>query len=232
MNKFNSIVILLCFGIATACYSQTVTVKKQSEKVKNESAEGAGAELDGKQSDVSSLWAKFLKDLGKVKLFSSDPMVITEPVFNGTIYKGTLYAYSFENGNKTRVWIGYLSKEWEEKDQDFISKQTERLVYQFGVQFYRAQVQKQIDETTQATQAVEKQKQRLMNQNKEFTLQLANNEQEKIQLEKSIQANQLEHEALKIKIEKNKKAQDSLTNATMQIKKVMETHKERLRKIN
>lgn len=231
MNKLvTASLFLLIISIATT--AQTVTSKKQSEKVKNESADGASVELDGKQADVNAQWSKFLKDLGKVKLFSSDPTVITEPVFNGTIYKGTLYAYSFEDGNKTRVWLGYLSKEWEEKDLDFISKQTDRLVYQFGVQFYRAQVQKQIDETNDATTAVEKQKLRLVNQNKDLTIQLANNEQEKIQLEKSLQANQLEHEALKIRIEKNKKAQDSLTNASLQIKKVGETHKEKLRKIN
>lgn len=231
MNKLvTASLFLLIISIATI--AQTVTSKKQSEKVKNESADGASVELDGKQADVNAQWSKFLKDLGKVKLFSSDPTVITEPVFNGTIYKGTLYAYSFEDGNKTRVWLGYLSKEWEEKDLDFISKQTDRLVYQFGVQFYRAQVQKQIDETNDATTAVEKQKLRLVNQNKDLTIQLANNEQEKIQLEKSLQANQLEHEALKIRIEKNKKAQDSLTNASLQIKKVGETHKEKLRKIN
>ena len=231
MNKLvTASLFLLIISIATI--AQTVTSKKQSEKVKNESADGASVELDGKQADVNAQWSKFLKDLGKVKLFSSDTTVITEPVFNGTIYKGTLYAYSFEDGNKTRVWLGYLSKEWEEKDLDFISKQTDRLVYQFGVQFYRAQVQKQIDETNDATTAVEKQKLRLVNQNKDLTIQLANNEQEKIQLEKSLQANQLEHEALKIRIEKNKKAQDSLTNASLQIKKVGETHKEKLRKIN
>jgi hypothetical protein len=230
MNKFISAVLFL--SISFAVTAQKVTAKKESEKIKNESAEGSSVELEAKPAEVSPQWSKFLKELGKVKLFSSDPVVITDPVFNGTIYKGTLYAFSFENGNKTRVWIGYLSKEWEEKDLDFISKQTERLVYQFGVQFYRAQVQKQIDETNDATAAVEKQKQRLVNQNKEMTIQLANNEQEKIQLEKSLQANQLEHEALKIRIEKNKKAQDSLTNAAIQIKKVMETHKEKLRKIN
>src|SRR6185369_2978619 len=109
-------------------FSQSVTVKKQSEKVKNESAEGATAELDGKQSDVNPQWTKFIKELGKVKLFSSDPVVVTDPAFNGTIYKGTLYAYTFDNGTKTRVWIGYLPKEWEEKDLSFISNQTERLV--------------------------------------------------------------------------------------------------------
>jgi hypothetical protein len=93
-------------------------------------------------------------------------------------------------------------------------------------------VQKQIDETQHAADAVEKQKQRLVNQNKEMTFQLTNNEKEKIHLQKSIENNRLEYEALLIKLEKNKKAQDSLTNVSTQIKKVKETHEERLRKIN
>jgi hypothetical protein len=230
-NKFCLLCALtIVFAGASA---QTVTVKKQSERVKGENVEGFGTELDGKLSEVSSLWSKFLKEVGRVKLFSSEPVVITEPNFNGTVYqKGTVYAHSFENGSKTRVWLGIVPKEWGEKDVEFATKQTEKLVYQFGIQFNRAKVQNQIDETLQATDAVEKHKQRLINQNKELVIQMSNNEKEKIQLEKSIENNKLEGEALKIKIEKNKKAQDSLVNAAEQIKKVMETHRERLRKIN
>jgi len=80
--------------------------------------------------------------------------------------------------------------------------------------------------------AVAKQQQRMLNQNKDLTLKLSNNEQEKTQLEKSLEANKLENAALKIRLEKNKKAQDSLVNSTDQIKKVMELHKEKQRKIN
>ncbi len=65
-----------------------------------------------------------------------------------------------------------------------------------------------------------------------MTIQLANNEKEKIHLQKSIDNNKLENEALKIKLERNKTAQDSLVNVVLQIKKVKEAHQERLRKIN
>lgn len=213
--------------------AQTVTVKKQSERVKGESVEGSGTTLDGKLSEVTAQWSKFLKEVGRVKLFSSDPVVITEPNFNGTVYpKGILYAFATESGNATRVWLGIVPKEWEEKDVEFANKQVEKLIYQFGIQFNRAKVQKQIDEAQQASDAVEKQKLRLINQNKELVIQASNNEKEKVQLEKSLDNNKLEGEALKIKLDKNKKAQDSLVNAAEQIKKVMETHRERLRKIN
>ena len=115
---------------------------------------------------------------------------------------------------------------------EYANKQLEKLVYRFGVQYNRSVVQTQIDESIQAAQAVEKQQQRLVNQNKELAIQLSNNEQEKIQLQKSVDANKLENESLKIKIDKNKKAQDSLKNAVIQIKKAGELHRERLRKIN
>jgi hypothetical protein len=230
-NKFYTASIMIV--ISTACWSQTVTVKKQKEKIKGENVEGYSTELDGKLSDVNSSWTKFLKDVGRVKLFSSEPIVVTEPNFNGTVYpKGVLYAHIFENGNQTRVWLGLLPKEWEEKDVDIASSETEKLVYQFGIRYNREKVQKQIDETQQAVDAVEKQTQRLIGQNKDMTIQLANNEKEKIHLEKSIENNKLEYEALKIKLVKNKKAQDSLANASIQIKKVKEVHEERLRKIN
>ncbi len=231
INKFyTTLALTFFFTIAAA---QTVAVKKQAEKVKGESADGFSAELEGKLNEVGSLWTKFLKEVGRVKLFSSEPVVITDPNFNGTVYpKGTIYAHIFESGTQTRVWLGILSKEWDEKDVDFANKQLEKLVYQFGIRYNRDKVQTQIDEAQQAADAVERQKQRLINQNKDMLIQLSNNEKEKIQLDKSVQANTLESEALKIKLERNKKAQDSLANAAIQIKKVKDSHQERLRKIN
>lgn len=230
MKKFYA--ITLTFFCSTS-WAQTVTVKPTSEKVKGDKLEGFSTELEGKNSDINSQWSKFLKDIGRVKLFSSDPMVITEPNFNGTVYpKGILYGHIFENGSITRVWLGIQPKDWEEKDVEFANKQLEKLVYQFGIQFHRSKVQAQINETKEASDAVEKQKQRLVNQNKDMTIQLGNNEQEKIHLDKAVDANKLEHEALIIKLERNKKAQDSLANVSEQIKKVMTTHQDRLRKIN
>src|SRR5258706_6214582 len=235
LHKLHSTMYTVCalIIINTCAWSQTVTVKKQNEKVKGERVEGYSTELEGKFSEVSSSWSKFLKEVGRVKLFSSDPTVVTEPNFDGTVYpKGILYAHIFESGNQTRVWLGILSKEWDEKDGALADKQLEKLVYRFGIQFNRDKVQRQIDEAQQAVDAVERQNQRLINQNKDMMIQLANNEKEKITLQKSIENNKLENEALKIKLEKNKKAQDSLANASIQIKKVKDAHLERLRKIN
>ena len=101
-----------------------------------------------------------------------------------------------------------------------------------GVTFHRDKIQKQIDESIRAAQAVEKQQQRLVNQNRSLNSKLESNKREKVQLEKSLQDNATELITLTNQLAKNKKDQDSVTLATDQIKKMVELHKERQRKVN
>lgn len=228
-NKFSICALML---ISVATYSQKVTVSEQNEKIKTETASVYATSLEGKPEEVNTAWIKFLKDIGKVRQ-GADMITVSDPVLNGTPFsKKALYASAKESGNTTALWAGILESEWDAKDVNYANREIGKLVYQFGIKYYRDKVQKQIDEAQQALDAVEKQQQRLLNQNKDLTIKLSNNDQEKIQLEKSLEANKLEHSVLLQKIENNKKAQDSIANANVQIKKVMELHKDRMRQIN
>jgi hypothetical protein len=89
-----------------------------------------------------------------------------------------------------------------------------------------------VDESLKALQAVERQQQRLTTENRNLTIRLENNEKEKVQLEKSLEVNKLEHLSLLTKIDQNKKSQDSVAVAAEQIKKVIELHKEKQKKVN
>lgn len=230
MKKFLLIPIFL-FGFLSV-HSQTVTVNKQKEKVKGEHLEVFAAELEGKKNDIEGAWVRFLKDMGKLKQMGN-PMTVSEPIISGTPFtKGVVYAESKGDEKKTTVWAGINPTEWDEKDLTYVTRELQKMVYQFGIKFYRDQAQKEIDETQQALEAVEKQQQKSVNQNKDLTIKLSNNEQEKIQLEKSIDNNKLENAALKIRLENNVKAQDSLAQVNLQIRKVLEGQKEKLRKIN
>lgn len=219
--------------IASTCFSQTVKVKSQQQRVKGENVSGFAVDLDGKRADVTSLLSKFLKETGKAKFLTTDPLIITDPIFNGIVYpKGLIYALTNESGNVVTAWLGIKPSEWESKDVTFINKQIERMANDFGVRFYREKVQGQINETQQALDAVDKQSVRFINQGKDLTTKLTNNELEKIKLDKAVETNMLENAVLKVKIENNKKAQDSVTNAAVQIKKVKDIQLEKLRKIN
>lgn len=230
MNKFN--VFVFCLLVSASLQAQKVTVTSQTEKVKDESVEGYSTELEGKKNEVNDAWIKFLKDIGKVRQ-SVDPVTVSEPVFNGLVFsKGIIYAIVKGTGEKTTVWLGIKPSEWEKSNVNRINNELEKGVYRFGVKYYRDKIQVQIDEAQQALDAVDKQKLRFSNQQKDMTIQLCNNEQEKIQLDKSLEANKLENSLLKAKLINNKKAQDSLVEATAQIKKIKLLHQERQRKVN
>jgi predicted RNase H-like nuclease (RuvC/YqgF family) len=226
---FNAVGLSIVISITQA---QTVIVNKQNEKVKSETIEVFAVTLEGRKEDIQQAFTRYQKEMGKVKLLSS-PAVITEPIISGTPFsKGIVYAGNQTSDKTTTVWMGINPTEWEAKDVTYATRELQKMIYQFGIKFYRDQVQKQIDETQQALDAVEKQQQRMLNQSKDLTTKLSNNEQQKIQLEKSLENNKLENAALKIRIENNKKGQDSLLLVNTQVKKVLETQTEKQRKIN
>ena len=218
--------------LASTAFGQKVTVSKKSERVKGESAEGYGASLEGKKEDVASAWSKYLKDLGKVK-GGGDYQFIEGPAMGGTVYTtGILYARSGGNAEAGTVWMGLRADEWTVNDIKLVEDAMEKLVYQFGIKFYKDKIQAQINEAQEALNIVVRQQQRLVTENKSLTTKLTGNEQQKIQLEKSLEANALEHLVLLQKIVNNKKAQDSVGAATIPIKRVVEIHQELLRKVN
>lgn len=230
MNKFIIGVCLLFF--APILFAQKVTVTRQQEKVKSASADVFAAALEGAKEEVNTALIKFLKDVGKTKN-GSDLITISDPIFNGTAFsKKSFYASTKGDDKKTTVWLGFIKSEWEVSDTTLVRRELNQLTYQFGIKFYKDKVQAQVDETQQALDAVERQQTRIDNQGKDLTNKLSNNQQQKIQLEKQLDANKLENAVLLQKIQNNKKAQDSIANATLQIKKVMEIHKSKFREIN
>ncbi len=225
--------VILCFvSLSVASVAQSVKVSKEATRVKGENVDGYAVELEGTQDDVATSFNKYLKSFAKLKL-GANPTTLTETVIGGTSYKSPIYATTKERNTSAVAWMGLKPGEWSDADDaEKVTKELERIIYDFGVKYYRDKIQVQVDESTKALQAVERQQQRLVNENKNLTMKLENNEKEKIQLEKSIEANKLENLSLTTLLEKNKKSQDSVAIATEQIKRVVEMHKEKQKKVN
>jgi hypothetical protein len=228
MNK-KFFILFLPFFIAAFSHAQSVKVKKEKSTVKGEAMEGYSVELQGSLSEVNASFFKFLKTVGKTR--QGEYFTVNEPNVNGLAYSLPLYGITNENGKTATAWLGINPSAWQKNDLEKLNKELEKVMYDFGVKFYRDRIQVQIDESMQATQAVEKQQQRLLNENKSLSSKLEANKREKIQLEKSLENNKLEHENLLKRIEQNKKAQDSVAIAAQQIKKVVEAHKEKQRNV-
>ncbi|HEY9045133.1 MAG TPA: hypothetical protein VIN08_04525 [Ohtaekwangia sp.] len=216
--------------ISFSVHAQTVTVKKESSRIKGENTEGYETLLDGTSAEVNTSFTKFLKAYGKVKQ-SEGIIILNEPTLSGSTFTTPIYAMVKDKSQKTSAWIG-IRADSSTTDVSKINKELEKILHEFGVKFYRDKIQVQIDETTRATQAVEKQQQRMINEGKTLATKLEDNKREKIQLEKALENNKTQYELLLKKIEKNKHDQDSIAIAAEQIKKVTAMHKEKQQKVN
>lgn len=223
-------VVLALLFVAAHAPAQTVKVKKEKSTVKGESMEGYSVDLDGSLADVNSAFFRFLKTIGKTK--QSEYFTVNEPDINGLAYTQPLYGVATQNGKVASAWLGLNASDFEKADADKLMKELENVLKDFGVKFYRDKIQEQIDESEKASQTVEKQQQRLLNENKNLNNKLENNKKQKANLEKAIEDNKAEHIALLKRLEDNKKAQDSVAVAAAQIKKVVDAQKEKQRKVN
>jgi hypothetical protein len=222
--------LMLITGIPV--WAQTIAVKKESARIKGSNVQGYETELEGSVEEVTAALNKYLKVFAKLKP-GNNPITTSEIVISNISYKNPVYAMVRERGNHAAAWLGIKPEEWPSAEEaEKIQRELERLTRDFAVTFYRDRVQAQIDESERALQAVERQQQRLINENKNLNVRLENNQKEKVQLEKSLEANKLEYLNLQTRLERNKKSQDSLALVLEQVKKVLEAHKERKQKIN
>jgi hypothetical protein len=228
-SRFGFCSILLLFSISTV--AQSVKVKDAQTRVKNDYADGFEVELPGTYEEVDEALSKLMKSIGKVKT-SESQFIVAEPTIVGRTYTSSVYGATKQVGNIISAWIGLKKSEWTKGDEEHVLKALKGMLYDFGVTYHRDKIQKQIDESLRAAQAVERQQQRLTNQNKSLNSKIEKNKQEKIDLEKALVTNAIDLKTLTKQLEKNKKDQDSVGVAGQQIQKVVEMHRERQRKVN
>ena len=208
-----------------ASIAQAVDVKQETAWIDGAKMNGFQVDLVGSSEEVKTSLSRFLKSIGKPKT-SGDHFEILEPTIAGKKSVDILYATSKTLGKTTAAWLGSSASEATGPDREI-----QRLVYDFAVTFYREKIQLQIDESLRALQAVEKQQLRLINQHKDLNNKIDNNGKEKIALEKALVQNKADLEDLTRKLVSNGQAQDSVAVAAEQIRKIVEMHRERQRKV-
>jgi hypothetical protein len=230
VKKFFAFSIFTIFITASAL-AQKVTVSKDSERVKGSDIEGYAVELNGTYDEVSVAFTKYIKSFSKVKA-AGNVTQLSETQFKNTKYASPFYAITRTVGDKASAWMGLNPSEWPSQEEATKAlNELESVMHNFGVKFYRDKIQLDVDEAARAQQTAEKQQLRLQNDNKNLNAKLEFNQKEKLRLEKALIDNKTEYGNLLRALEQNKKDQDSVAIATEQIKKRVEFHKERQKKV-
>lgn len=224
MKKF--IILVSTAVMAFNMNAQTVTVVKSSQRLLGKNAEGHAVELEGTAQDVTLALNKFLKTVGKTKIDNSW-VVVTDATINGNHFASPVYATVIGKEKTAVAWIGIHAADWSDAGADSINTELEKLVYDFGIVYYRDKIQAQIDLSNQALQAVEHQQTKLITQNRDLNIKLDNNNREQEQLQKATESNKLEHAVILTHLDENKKAQDSLAIAAEKIKEVISQQQEK-----
>jgi hypothetical protein len=227
-KKFALLVAML--SVFSAGWTQTVKIKKENAGVKNASVAGCIVSLEGTPAEINAAFVKYLKGFGKVK--QGDVLTVSEPTVVGIKYTSSLFGITQAKDNGATAWLGFDRTTLTKEQIATLDKDVEKMLYEFGIQYYRNKIQVQVDESSRAAQAVDRQQQKLTNEGKALATRLEDNKREKIQLEKSLENNRIENATLLKKIEKNKHDQDSVALAATQVKKVVEMHREKQRKVN
>jgi hypothetical protein len=226
IKKFFALGIFMLASVFA--YSQKVTVSKNAERVNGKNCDGYFTELTGSLADVNSSLTKYLKTFGKVKV-TGNQFQVSEAQVNLTKYVNPFFASTKTKCDKVFVWMGASDESDSVKS---IQRELEKLVYNFGVKFYKDKIQADVDESLRAQAAAEKQQQRLALEGKNLASRQEMNAKEKLRLEKALANNKQDSIKFVTALAKNKLSQDSVAIATEQIKKMVETHKERQRKVN
>lgn len=226
VKKFFALGIFMLAGVLA--HAQKVTVSGNAERVNGKNYEGYSAELTGSLEEVNIALTKYLKTFGKVKT-TGNQFQVSEVQINLTKHSTPFFSSAKAKAGNVTVWMGADKAADSVKD---INSELEKLVYNFGVKFYKDKIQADVDESLRAQTAAEKQQQRLTLEGKNLASRLEMNKKENIRLEKALVANKVDSVKLVTSIERNKKAQDSVAVATEQIKKMVEAHKERQRRVN
>jgi hypothetical protein len=221
--------ILLFSFLTSLAQAQTVVVSKQDQRIKGENIKGYSTTLEAGKSEVTAALNRYLKTFGKVKN-QEEMLTVAEPLVNGQLQKVPLVGVVKGNEQKATAWIGYATTVNDSSSVDV--RAAEGMMKTFGLNFYRDKIQGQIDEAQRAVEAVEKQQQRTLSENKSLTQRVANNTNEYNQLVKAIQTNRSDSVTLQVRLTQNKQMQDSLTVVLEKVKKAVEIQKERQRKVN
>jgi hypothetical protein len=205
----------------------SIKVYEKEEKVENLQRNGFAVLILLEKSMVEKAWSKKVKELGKVESRGEQytvkeavmPSISAQPV--------RLYSKVLEKSKQgVEVWVAV------DLGTEFVTSghakkaEIERLLYDFALETYRADLAMQVSEAEDALskstkeyersiateQKIRNKKERNVEQKKELLLKLQENKQDSLQLVKDMEMNKLEQKQDSVEVVKMKKAVEIVKN--------------------
>jgi len=216
------------FGLA-----QEIAVREQNKTLEGTEYRGYIGTVSGSLDVHRDLWLKQVKNKGKVRkknsVYQIEDLVfsqITEKLMSG--FTQILQ----EKDTTVSIWLGVDVASLEEGEDAKVLDEIKGMIYNYILDYRKSLVLKDIQDAERAASFTSRKHQRLIQDLETLQINLLDSENERKRLEESIKTIEFEIQVLKQKIENNKTDQETTYQDLEKIRKVLEMHKERLKKLN
>ncbi len=221
--------LLLCHFFVLSTSAQTIKVYEKEDKIEKMQRKGYAVLILLEESFVDKAWSKKVKEYGKVDNSGNEYIVheAVMPNFSTTPVK--FYSKVTEKTKQgTEVWIGIdLGTEFVTKKHPK-SEEAEKLLYQFAVETYQADIQNQIEEAEKTLSKTTKEYERTVAGELRVRNKMQKNKEQKADLLEKIKQNRLDSVQLVKDLEMNKLEQKQDSLEVVKLRKAVEVVKAKL----
>lgn len=222
-----------CLGIiiSTGVFGQNYDIKKETQRVNNKKYPGVSSVVEAGFDEVEPYWIDYIKENGKARR-KRNYYQLSEFSIKDLGVDTLTYATRVEaSGQNSLIWIAPVTSDLEEEDISSLNSDLEKILKMATRGYYVSEVQEKIDQAEAAATSVSKNHQKLIYEGEKLVVDLEGAEELKADLMMRLEETELKIRVLNQQIIDNKVAVDSVYNDLEQVKKVIEAHKESMKKI-
>lgn len=223
--------LIISILLGTAALGQQYKIENASQRINNKKYEGVSSLVDAELDKVEAFWLDYVKDHGKARR-KRNYYQLTEFQVEDLAVDTLTYVTRVEASNgQSLIWLAPFTQDLEANDLSSLNNDIEKILKAATRGYYVSEVQAKIDEAEAAAVAVSKNHQKLIYEGEKLSEDLTGANELKTDLETRLQETDLKIKVLNQQIIDNKLAVDSVYADLEKVKKVIEAHKESMKKI-
>jgi len=221
---------LLLFVASQFAVAQKVKVNESTETIDKLERSGLFVVIDLDHKMIDKMWEKQLKSYGKTE---SSKGTYTLPVANVSAISSNpvkIVSKVEGSGKGTKIWwtIDMGTSHVTKESNPSAYKAAEKILYEFALECYRADINNQIKDAEKALNTSVKNQEKKVKEGENLLRDIDKNKQEKINLEQKLKDNAAELERLKKDVEQNKLDQAAAASDVEKMKKALDVVKSKL----
>lgn len=229
-----NLIFFFLAGLASqTLLAQNYVIKEESQRVNNKKYAGISSIVNGSVDKVEKYWTDYLKENGKFRrkrnYFQVTQFSIQDMGIDTVTY---VTRVDQTEDSVSLLWMAPFGVVFTEDEITTLNEDLKRILKIATRGYYVSEVQKRIDQSEEAAIVASRKHQKLIYEGENIASDLQAAKDLKLELERRLEETILKIKVLEQKVIDNKSASEIAYEDLEKIKKVIEAHKESMKKIN